>query len=48
MNSRGGSPGNRGTSNVLLNYPYGVAFDGNQNMYVADNNNHRIQFYAPG
>ena len=31
-----------------MQYPQSVYFDGYQNLYVADTNNHRIQFYPRG
>lgn len=43
-----GSPSNAGSSSVLLNYPYNMYFDGYQNLYVVDTNNHRIQFFSKG
>lgn len=36
----GGSPG---TAANQLNYPVGMAFDANLNLYVSDTSNHRIQ-----
>lgn len=48
VNIIAGSPSNRGTSPTLLNYPYNIYFDGYQNLYVADNTNHRIQLFSQG
>lgn len=44
-----GSPsGMPGNSSILLDYPVGVTLDSFGNMYVADRNNHRIQFFLAG
>ncbi|CAF1116879.1 unnamed protein product [Rotaria sordida] len=37
-----------GSTATLLAYPYDVAFDGYDYVYVVDTNNHRIQRFAPG
>ena len=37
-----------GSTTTLLSSPYDVTFDGYQNMYVADYNNHRIQKFSSG
>ncbi|CAF1592922.1 unnamed protein product, partial [Adineta steineri] len=34
-----------GTQSNQLNYPRGLAFDNEENLYVVDQNNHRIQKY---
>ena len=38
--------GSYGTSTARFNYPFGVAVDSSGNVYVADNNNHRIQKFT--
>ncbi|CAF1422606.1 unnamed protein product [Adineta steineri] len=43
-----GSTGVSGSSSTLLNGPVGVAVDQYGNIYVADSNNHRIQFFLAG
>lgn len=43
-----GSTSTPGITGTLLNTPYGMAFDGYQNMYVADTANHRIQLFPSG
>ena len=35
--------GSNGTGNGQFNNPYGIAFDANNHVYVADHNNHRVQ-----
>ena len=35
--------GQKGTSNGQFNEPFGVAFDANDHLYVADYSNHRVQ-----
>jgi DNA-binding beta-propeller fold protein YncE len=42
------SNGTAGNTSTLLSYPAGVTFDPMGNMYVADANNHRIQFFIVG
>ncbi len=37
-----------GSAADQLNSPYGVAVDGSGNVYVADQNNNRVQLWAPG
>ncbi|CAF1218232.1 unnamed protein product [Rotaria sordida] len=37
-----------GNTTTLLNYPVGVILDFMGNVYVADRNNHRIQFFLAG
>lgn len=37
--------GTRGTGNGQFDYPYGVAVDAHENVYVADTSNHRIQVF---
>jgi len=44
----GSSVGATGGSAGLLNYPTSVYVDGSGNIYVADQNNNRIQEWAPG
>jgi sugar lactone lactonase YvrE len=41
-----GVAGTSGQSPVLLSYPTDVKIDSYQNMYVTDNNNHRIQLFC--
>ncbi len=43
-----GSQSTSGSTSTLLSYPSDISFDGYRNMYVADNNNHRIQRFPPG
>ena len=43
-----GITGSRAATPILLNYPYGIYFDGYQNLYVADTTNHRIQYFPRG
>ncbi|CAF1576007.1 unnamed protein product [Didymodactylos carnosus] len=38
-----GISGTSGTSKIMLNYPNGIAFDSDRNLYVADSSNHRVQ-----
>ena len=38
-----GSTGQLGDNDTLLNLPYAVALDNQLNLYVADNQNHRVQ-----
>lgn len=40
-----GTSGTAGSTATMLDYPNGIAFDANQNLYVADSNNYRIQKY---
>ena len=40
--------GTTGVTSTLLNGPLGIALDSMGNVYVADTNNHRIQFYFAG
>ena len=44
----GSAGGNSGNTSMLLNYPMGVTLDSMGNVYVADRNNHRIQFFPAG
>jgi DNA-binding beta-propeller fold protein YncE len=44
----GSSSGVAGSSTTTLNRPSGVTFDPSGNMYVADTNNHRIQYFPVG
>ncbi|CAF0968343.1 unnamed protein product [Rotaria sp. Silwood1] len=44
----GSISGASGTTATLLNYPVGVTLDSMGNIYVADRNNHRIQFFLAG
>ena len=37
--------GSNGSSNGEFSYPQDVAFDSDENVYVVDNNNHRIQVF---
>jgi hypothetical protein len=41
-----GVPGTSGQSPVLLSYPMDVKFDSYLNIYVSDDNNHRIQLFC--
>lgn len=43
-----GITGSRAATPILLNYPYGLSFDGYQNLFVADTTNHRIQYFLRG
>jgi hypothetical protein len=43
-----GSPGTAGNNTALLRYPIDVTLDPMGNIYVADRNNHRIQFFMNG
>ncbi|CAF2697913.1 unnamed protein product [Rotaria sp. Silwood2] len=43
-----GAISNPGSTSTLFSSPYDMTFDGYQNMYVADNNNHRIQRLPAG
>ena len=43
-----GSNANAGATATLLNRPYGTAIDAYGNLFVADYNNHRIQYFARG
>gem|GEM_PF-6922223 len=42
----GSSIGNSGSSNILLNAPFGVAVDGKGNLFVGDFANNRIQEFS--
>lgn len=44
----GSASGLSGTSAALLNYPVSVMLDPMGNIYVADRDNHRIQFFVAG
>ncbi|CAF3668854.1 unnamed protein product [Rotaria sordida] len=44
----GSMNGTKGSNATLLNYPVGVTMDSMGNIYVADRNNHRIQFFLAG
>ena len=37
-----------GSGSASLNQPYGIYVDPNKNIYVADTNNHRVQFWSNG
>ena len=41
-----GTSGIAGSTATTLNYPNGVTFDANKNLYVADSNNFRVQMYS--
>ncbi|CAF0797846.1 unnamed protein product [Rotaria sordida] len=43
-----GTTGVSGNAATQLNNPTGVTFDSTGNMYVADRDNNRIQFFTPG
>ncbi|CAF4729948.1 unnamed protein product [Rotaria sp. Silwood1] len=43
-----GAISNPGSTSTLFSSPYDTYFDGYQNMYVADYNNHRIQLFPAG
>jgi hypothetical protein len=43
-----GSQSTIGSTSTLFSYPTDIGFDGYRNMYVADNNNHRIQKFPSG
>lgn len=40
-----GTSGSPGSSSTMLNYPNGIRFDADKNLFVADSNNFRIQKY---
>ena len=40
--------GTPGTNSTLLNKPVGVTIDLMENIYIADSDNHRIQFFLAG
>ena len=42
------TPNKGGLSAASVNFPDGAAVDGNDNLYVADNLNHRVLFYPAG
>ena len=44
----GGINGSSGNTSTLLFYPVGVVVDPMGNLYVADGNNYRIQFFSQG
>ena len=44
----GSISGSSGNTTTLLNYPVGVTLDSVGNVYVADRDNHRIQFFLAG
>lgn len=44
----GSRMGATGTGNALLSYPYAARLDAAGNLYVADNNNHRVMKWVPG
>lgn len=44
----GNSGGLAGNTSVYLNNPFEATLDPMGNVYVADRNNHRIQFFNPG
>jgi DNA-binding beta-propeller fold protein YncE len=44
----GSSTGTSGNSSMLLNHPLDVVVDSMSNVYVADTDNHRIQFFRAG
>ena len=44
----GSISGSMGTTSTLLSYPVGVTLDPMGNVYVADRDNHRIQFFLAG
>lgn len=46
--SSAGTPGVSGSTSTLLNGPGSVTLDVMGNMYVADTDNHRIQFFEAG
>ncbi|MCK9356722.1 MAG: dockerin type I domain-containing protein [Dehalococcoidia bacterium] len=41
-----GTPGTLGTGDGVFNLPWGLAVDDDDNLYVADNYNHRIQKFS--
>ena len=41
------SIGSKGSGNGEFSYPYDIAFDSEENMYVVDTGNHRIQVFNP-
>ena len=43
-----GVAGSAGSSSTRLNSPLSVTLDSMKNMYIADTNNHRIQFFLAG
>jgi hypothetical protein len=43
----GSIDGINGNTSTLLDNPIGLTFDPWGNMYVADTNNHRVQFFLP-
>ena len=40
-----GTSGIAGSTATMLNYPNGITFDTNKNLYVTDSNNFRVQMY---
>ncbi len=48
LNTLAGSLSNAGSTTTQLNNPSDIGFDGYQNMYVADTDNHRIQRFPLG
>ncbi len=44
----GDSSGNSGISDSLLAFPDGIWMDANENLYIADESNNRVQKWAPG
>ncbi|MFT4038721.1 MAG: NHL repeat-containing protein [Thermomicrobiales bacterium] len=42
-----GVTGSPGSANGRFNHPYGIAVDAQDNIYVADSNNYRVQKFAP-
>lgn len=48
MTTLAGIQGSPAATPILLRYPYGLYFDGYQNLFVADTSNHRIQYFPRG
>jgi DNA-binding beta-propeller fold protein YncE len=42
------APGGKGNTSLLLNRPVGITMDPMGNIYVADSDNHRVQFFSAG
>lgn len=47
-NNIAGVTGTQGATTTLLRSPQDICFDAQQNLYVVDTGNHRIQFYPRG
>ena len=38
--------GSIGTNSAQFDYPWGITIDSSNNIYIVDNNNHRIQKFG--